>query len=82
MVFAPTEGAEVDSFVFVGTGMSAVASEIPADTYDVVVGAEEIAVAVLCPYQLAVTFEFDGCSAVCVLGCVVTSLGTDEAVGR
>lgn len=62
--------------------MATVASEIPADTYDAVVGAEQIAVLVLCPDQLAVTFEFDGRGALCVLGCVVTSLSTDEAVGR
>ena len=47
MALTSTKGADMDVLIFVGTWVSAVASEIPTDTDDMVVGAEEILVCVL-----------------------------------
>ena len=46
MGLAPTEGAEMDAIIFVGTWVSAVASEIPTNTDDTVVRGEKIPVTV------------------------------------
>jgi len=35
--FTPTEGTDVDTLIFMGTWMSAVTSEVPANAYDMVV---------------------------------------------
>jgi len=39
-------------------------------------------VTILGPYQLAIRFELDNDGAIGVLGCVMTSLSTDKAVGH
>jgi len=82
MAFAATEGAEVGVFVFMRAWVPAVASKVPADANDSVVGAEEVMVTILGPYWLAIRFELDNGGAIGVLGCIMTSLSADKAVGR
>ena len=82
MGVAPTEGAEMDTVIFVGTWVSMVASEIPTDADDTVVRAEEILVTVSGPCCFSVALELDGQRAIHMLGCVMTLLSADKAVGH
>ena len=57
VLFATTEGGEVFTFVFMRAWVSVIASEVPTNADDPVVGAEEVMVVVFQPCCLPVTFE-------------------------